>query len=227
MTQLGDRILARLNEIGMSQSELARQSGKHQSTINVIIKGKSKSPGNLAEIATALGVTVDWLVGVDTSVQKKVTFVPAVRKPTLNTVNPMPNGVVGSIPIKAVAAGDLAEGKNLPSKNIGQIAWPPSFVGMEDVYSVFVSGDSMAPAFNNKDIALISPYLPYGKGDIVIFVEKYSETASEKMSIKTFDFEKAGQVVFSQLNPPMQITIATKNIQYIHKVLSHREIVGI
>ena len=209
----------------MSQSELARQSGKSQSSINVIIAGRVKNPGGVENIAKPLGVSVNWLLGID--IEKPANNIKVVQAVKMG--RPVNKATISRdfIPIKAIAAGDLMSGKALPTKDIGRIPWPPTFMGMEDVYSVFISGDSMSPAFNNKDIALISPYLPYGKGDIVVFVEKHSDHLNEKMSIKQFGGTEGGMTTFTQLNPNILIRIPTNKILYIHKILSHREIIGL
>lgn len=65
---LGARIQARLSELGMENQELARLSGIANSSITDYIKGKH--PPNaltLGKMAEVLGVTSDWLLGLDDS----------------------------------------------------------------------------------------------------------------------------------------------------------------
>lgn len=61
--QIGERIAGRLAAIGMSQSELARQVGVAQTTINGLVKGESRSSAHLHKIARVLGTSVDYLAG--------------------------------------------------------------------------------------------------------------------------------------------------------------------
>lgn len=224
LTLVGDRIQQRIEEIGISQAELARQVGKSQATINAIIIGRIKKPGDLHLIAAPLNVSVDWLLGVDNKEPPKA--IKVLKEVRAKQVNSLSTSSSYSIPIKATAAGDISKGSIVPGKNIGKIVWPPQLRSMEGLYAVYVSGDSMCPAFKNKDLALISPYLPYGEGDIVIFVEKQSEYIGKEMSIKTYIGQERDVTVFEQLNPRSRIEISTKKIQCIHKVLSHREIVS-
>lgn len=222
METIGDRIQARIDEMGISQAELSRRCGISQSGMNFIITGKIKKPTGLDVIADALHVSVDWLMGRSEQPPSQIIRIHDSEKKPMG--RPKASIKSSFIPIKATAAGDLKAGKKMPSKNIGKIQWPPQFQSMEGVYAVYVSGNSMAPAFNNKDLALISPHLPYGKGDIVVFVENQSEFVGKEMSIKTYIGEEGDKTVFQQLYPLNRIEIPTTNIQYIHKVLSHREI---
>lgn len=61
--EVGDRIRARLNAIGMSQSELARRVGVRQSTIAGLIAGKARSSSHLHKIARELHTTPAYLTG--------------------------------------------------------------------------------------------------------------------------------------------------------------------
>lgn len=60
---LGDRIAARLSELGMSQSELARRVGVTQPAIHKLINGTSRSSGVMHLIARALRTTTEYLTG--------------------------------------------------------------------------------------------------------------------------------------------------------------------
>jgi len=58
---VGDRIKARLEALGMSQSALARQVGITQATIAALISGKSRSSTHLHKIARTLLTTPAYL----------------------------------------------------------------------------------------------------------------------------------------------------------------------
>lgn len=58
---IGQRIKARLDEIGMSEAELARRVGIRQSTINALVLGRSRSSRHLHEIARELDTTTAYL----------------------------------------------------------------------------------------------------------------------------------------------------------------------
>lgn len=61
--KIGDRVAAKMAELGWSEGELSRRSKVPQPTVHRIITGESKSPKqpNVESIAKALGVSVEYL----------------------------------------------------------------------------------------------------------------------------------------------------------------------
>lgn len=63
---LGQRILESLQKRGVTQKELASRIGITESTMSRYISGdRSPSPETLANIATALHTTSDYLLGIE------------------------------------------------------------------------------------------------------------------------------------------------------------------
>lgn len=61
MTTLAERLTSIMSEKGLSQAELARMTGLKQPSVFKIVSGQTLNPKNIVEIATALGVDVNWL----------------------------------------------------------------------------------------------------------------------------------------------------------------------
>lgn len=61
MTTLAERLTSVMAEKGLSQAELARMTGLKQPSVFKIVSGQTLNPKNIVEIATALGVDVNWL----------------------------------------------------------------------------------------------------------------------------------------------------------------------
>ena len=61
MTTLAERLTSIMSEKGLSQAELARMTGLKQPSVFKIVSGQTLNPKNIVEIATALGVAVNWL----------------------------------------------------------------------------------------------------------------------------------------------------------------------
>jgi transcriptional regulator with XRE-family HTH domain len=61
--EVGPRIEARIKELGITQSELARRISVSQTTINSLIRRPRRSSPHLLKIARALGTTAAYLVG--------------------------------------------------------------------------------------------------------------------------------------------------------------------
>lgn len=63
MSNLGDNIIRARTAKGWSQEELARRAGISQGTIGHLESGRNSTSRKLPEIARALGLTVEQLVG--------------------------------------------------------------------------------------------------------------------------------------------------------------------
>ncbi|AJP72948.1 hypothetical protein TS85_15835 [Sphingomonas hengshuiensis] len=61
--EVGPRIEARIRELGITQSELARRVEVSQTTINSLIRRPRRSSPHLLKIARALGTTAEYLTG--------------------------------------------------------------------------------------------------------------------------------------------------------------------
>lgn len=61
---IGERIKERLDATRLSQAQLARRTGIHQTTINQLVNGKSQSSAHLHKIARELRTTVEYLEGI-------------------------------------------------------------------------------------------------------------------------------------------------------------------
>ena len=79
---LGDRIRQARDRYGMSQAELARRIGVSATALNQIESGKTSDPGvsRIIGIAAILGVSADYLLGLDT---------PATKRPWPRTAAPV------------------------------------------------------------------------------------------------------------------------------------------
>lgn len=60
---LGERIALRLNELGLSQADLARGTGIPRTTINSLVHGNARTTPHLIKLAKVLQTTPDYLMG--------------------------------------------------------------------------------------------------------------------------------------------------------------------
>ena len=67
---IGKRIEARMRDLGLSQSALARATGMKLPSIGRLISGETRRTNHLVEIAQALRTTPDFLTGVSDSPDK-------------------------------------------------------------------------------------------------------------------------------------------------------------
>lgn len=65
MSVIAQRVQQRIDELGLSQSDLARRAGVHRDMISRLLLGKVTSPrtSTLLRIAESLNADIDWLLG--------------------------------------------------------------------------------------------------------------------------------------------------------------------
>ncbi len=151
--RIGERIQQRLDQLEMSQAELARRCGLAQSTINGLIGGRSTSSAHLHVIARELSVTADWLAGATDSPDEPISAASiqaiaaagAVMVPLVDvafalgagSLNADKPAVVGTIPLSREWLRNLTTS------------------GPEHVFVARGEGDSMVPTILDGDHVIV------------------------------------------------------------------------
>lgn len=73
MTTLSENLQAEMERQGMTQQRLAEASGVSQPAIQKILTGQTRRPRNLPELARALNITTNQLLGVEEHKPKVIT----------------------------------------------------------------------------------------------------------------------------------------------------------
>ncbi|VXC80053.1 XRE family transcriptional regulator [Sphingomonas sp. 8AM] len=151
--QIGERIAERLAALGMSQSELARQVGVAQTTINGLVKGESRSSAHLHKIARVLGTSVDYLAGETNN--------PSSDAPPA----PSPDQIAEMFDLVPVASIDMAYGMGGTFAdghiNVEVMHFPRTWLeAMTRTPPASLTwargrGNSMSPTIEDDDIVLI------------------------------------------------------------------------
>ena len=148
---IGDRIQQRLDELGISQAELARRCNLAQSTVNGLITGSSRSSAHLHVIARQLGVSTAWLAGVRPANDRGITGEESVEDWTERLG-------IALIPLVELSAceGDVKEFPVLAQVPISR-EWIHEWAGSKEPGFLFVTrfeGDDMAPTIGSRDLVL-------------------------------------------------------------------------
>lgn len=120
----------------------------------------------LSEIASALKVSAEWLLGSDTTP-------PAVDRssaPQLPSSSVVPGyDLVSSRKMPVYAAAMGGEGHIIVTfDQIDEVKRPTELENVKGGYGLLVKGSSMVPAFREGDMALVNPHLPPGREKNVI-----------------------------------------------------------
>jgi Predicted transcriptional regulator len=150
---IGDRIAARMAELGISQAALARKIGVSQQAIGKLVKGHAQASRHLHLIARELGTTPQYLTGETDDPSEGA--LPALTPELLSEQ-------LGLVEIKEI---DLAYGMgasylDMPVTTESRhfsLAWVRTYTNSSPDKLFFARGigDSMAPTLLDSDIVLI------------------------------------------------------------------------
>lgn len=175
-----------LREKDISQSELARRVGMAKSAISRYFSGTRDFPVNrIGDFAEALGVTPEYLLGIDLT---------SIKNISVNQVEPVP--VLGTI---AAGVPTFAE------ENIEDYLWLDKSLFVD--FSLKVKGDSMKDAdIQDGEIALFRKQSTVDNGDIAAVVIEDEATlkqvyyTDDKMILKPAN-EKYAPIIVSEEQP--------------------------
>ena len=165
MQTLADRIRIELSKKRLSQQWLAEQVGVSQQAIAKVVNGDTKSPKNIVEIATALGVDVNWLKTGEGEPNSDYIRVVSMYEPKVeNTIR------VEILDIEASAGN----GSFLTRTEQGLLAQEFDLdffrrqFGRTDAKNlkiIAVKGDSMAPTLESGDLLYVDVSENYFSAD--------------------------------------------------------------
>lgn len=165
-TTFGGRVKKRREELGLSQTELAKASGIKQPTIGFIESGRNKSSTHVVQIANALKVSPQWLNTGRGPKEANVEAGPAIR---------------GKVPlISWTTAGRWADVQD-PFPPGGAEEWlaTTATVG-PSAFALRVVGDSMEPKIPDGSIVIIDPAVQHAHGKIVLAKRTQDQQATLK-----------------------------------------------
>ena len=200
MSKTGDIIRALREGQNLSQAALAKKVGVSQATIDKIERGESTRTRFLSEIATALGVSVDGL-----KAGGKVV-IPQPNQRNFSSQGSLPSGRE-DLPIYASAQGGQGE-IIINYDPIDYVQRPSPLENVKGGYAMYIVGDSMAPAFEQGDLVLVNPHLPYkANDDVLIFKDHDHEHAAV---VKRLVKATADLWHLKQFNPDKTFTLSRK-----------------
>lgn len=186
--EIGERIMQKRLEIGMSQEELAKRIGyKNRSSIARIESGERDIRQHaVLKFAEALHTTPQWLMGYGDPERTE----PAPPEPN---ATPMPSACIRMVPLfESVSAGFGADAQSRV------IDFLPLYIESDteaaETICVRVCGDSMYPKIEDGDMVQVHKQETAETGDIVVILD------GSEAFVKRFIHGKSG-VVLESLNP--------------------------
>lgn len=208
MNNLGQRIRARREQLGLTQEQIASQIGIKQQSYQAIESGSVKKPRYLYEISLALKCDMAWLLsGKDKEVKNvKVINFEAYKVPLISYVQA---GVwTGSCELR---------------NSTGFEYIMTSLELSDKAFALQIKGDSMEPEFKEGDVVIIDPAVKPTPGEFVVAMNGESETTFKKYRELGYDEHERIQFELIPLNPDYTIMSTLKQqIRIIGTMVEHR-----
>jgi hypothetical protein len=113
---------------------------------------------------------------------------------------------------------------------IGYLRRPPALEGRNDVYGVFISGESMYPRFNHGEPQFVDPKRPPSIGDdVVVHLRTADEQDGERVIIvlvKRLKRRNSAFIELEQFNPPAIFRIDAARVQAVHRIIPAGELLS-
>lgn len=180
MNELGKKIRNEREKRGWSQGKLGAATGYSGPAIGKIERGETAKPNNLDVFARELGIPLDELEALADRAALAAGKLSKIKahgnddrtRGFTPTIVPGRDLVGGrDFPIYAAAMG--GSGHTIISFDaIDWVKRPAILENVRDAYGVYIVGDSMEPAFEPGDMALVHPHMPPTRNtDVVLFHE--------------------------------------------------------
>ena len=186
---LKERLQFGRKRANLTQAEVARALGVTPQAVSQWERGEAE-PANekLLPLAKLYGVTVGRILGDDE---------PMVEE----GVRPAPE-ILGPRDLKVFAPVEGGPGEMVVSTDPVELVPRPWYMReVRDGYAVLVVGESMIPAFEPGDMAVVNPRLPPMRGKDVILIAD-EQQGEFRASIKRLESWDAKHWHLRQFNPP-------------------------
>lgn len=176
---------------------------------------------HLAEaLALRIGVSLDYLLHGDEAKQVK-GYVPNANTAPMNR---LPSAIARDVPVLGAATCSKDGAMIIESDNpIEYLGRPIGAQSVNQLYAIYVHGDSMQPRFLEGELVFVAPR-PARRGDYVV-VQATDSKGMRVAYLKQFNGRTDdGSVELEQLYPPTTIRIPADRVLSVHLVLSNNDL---
>lgn len=192
----------------MTQTAFAEKIGVTTQAVNQWISGETK-PGmtSLNKIAEKFGIDINWLAYGGGLLCSDNEPVRSSGRQSVQMAIGLPQPILAARDLPVFAAVEGGSGDLVISTEPVELVPRPWYMGeVKDGYGVIVTGESMYPAYEPGDTAIVNPRLPYMRGKVHIFTAE-SENSHFKGTIKLLTGVTEKEWKVEQFNPPKLFTL--------------------
>lgn len=186
--------------------DVKAQLESQREKIRALVEASGMTP---AKLSRAIGRGKDYIADVLTgrkdtiSSSDLVALMQIVESGRTETAPQLQKS--GRIPIYAAAEGGHGC-MVVQTDPVDYVARPWYFEHVPDAYGVLVIGESMSPAFEPGDIAMVNPRLPALRGKDALFIASEDE-GDFRAAIKRFKRVTTSDFIAEQFNPPKEVRL--------------------
>jgi phage repressor protein C with HTH and peptisase S24 domain len=241
MSRLTEKLHEQSKTTGVTQADISRELNITQQAVNNLFNGRAKSSVYWREIAGLLNIPETEMrelmidAGRDPERNTKLTFVQSAKEAAAgqtqaDTEQPAPNAKFAEVvpvtrPGKMIPVlGEVVGGDDGEYIFNGQVqdwvACPPSLVNVNNAYSVYVDGESMAPRYRPGETVYVHPGRPPRRGDdVIVQIRANEEDAPPHGYIKEFVGWAGHKLVLQQYNPEKRIEFDRDAVVSVHPII--------
>jgi phage repressor protein C with HTH and peptisase S24 domain len=197
-----------MRDAGYNPRSLSLAADLGVTAVRDILEERSASPRyvTLKALAKVLGVSVDYLVGGEAG---------AAHEAPLTA--PSPAAVARNFPVFGAAEGGPSGAMSMSSDPIERIGAPDPLQTVHSGYGIYVVGESMSPAYNHGDIALVRPSMPRRGADAILI--RYEPDGTQHALIKHLVDWTDTEWRVRQYNPPSDYALSRAEWREIQTVI--------
>lgn len=203
---IGRRVRDARIALGMSQDDLAKAAGTTQTTVEKIENSKSTRSRFLPAVFSVLRLPLEELAPSGATVLGS-TIARRVPPPVTSTRD---------LPVYSSAEGGPG-GTIFSTDPIDYVVRPDPLANVKAGYAMYVVGDSMSPAFEQGDLILINPSLPYRGGDDVLIYRV--EDGAYQAAVKRLRRATPDAWQLEQFNPAKNLSLPRRDWPTCHVII--------
>ncbi len=209
---LPERLTRLMREAGYNPRSLSLAASLGATAVRDIIEGRIASPryATLQALAAVLGVRTEALAGDGAPV--------AAEPPPPVPSAPRSGPVQRDLPVYGAAQGGTGGAMLISTDTMQWLARPEPLLTVRGGYGVYVVGESMSPAYEQGDIALVHPALPPRRGADVILIRHDADDGRHVLIKRLVGWTEDSWRV-RQYNPPRDFDLPRAEWREAHAIV--------
>lgn len=216
----------------MSMRELSLRAGLNETAVKAIMHGKSESPRGktITAIASVLDIPISQLLTHDGPDEADALPPPNARILKNQQQTPDFQSLPRDIPVMGRALGG-PEGTFPLNLQEGAIDWarrPAGLTGIDNVFALYIEGDSMSPWREPGDLIYVSKTRPPQIGShVVVVLNEIDHSEPPRAYVKKLIRRTGGRIELRQYNPDRMMCLDVAAVKEVLRVIEFSEVLGI